>query len=244
VKKILALFILVVGGVLASLIAFSTSGGQKGGIFAETGSGDNSRFGFGGSNRPALSASQNNEANLTDSFTQKYLEEFIKSNPEGPQLAGDIPQVVIPSEETFQALLGNYLNSDFRWEKITEKDVKISAEADSAGYLSSARRILDRKTELLEGEVIALSDFLEKGDETPLRQATEKVHGQLREVLGLSPPPEHKELHLRLANFFQKQVSIYNAMLGVDSDPVRALLAINEFPATVEELENLRIAFQ
>jgi hypothetical protein len=245
VKKILALLIIIAGGILASFIIFSPQDDRQTGIFTETGSDEGTRFGFGGLKQPASGAARDNSRdNLTESFTQEYLEEFIKSNPDGPQLINDIPQIAVPTEETFQALLGNYFRSTFQWEEVTEKDIKVSAEADSFVYLESMREIIDEKTQSIEEEIIALSDFLENGRDGSLRRVTEKLHSQLREILAIAAPADYQETHLQVANFFQKQIAIYSAVLGAEEDPVKAVLAINEFPETGQEFESLRATIE
>jgi len=168
------------------------------------------------------------------------LEEVIKRNPDGPQLVGDIPQLTVPSEEMFQELLSSYLNTSFEWERITEKDVKISSQIEPAAYLKFAREVLDKKSQLTEKEAIALSDFLEKGSESSLRKVIEEIHVLLRDVLTTPSPPSQKEFHVRLANFLEKQTAIYDAVLKANDDPMRAVLAVNEFPGTSQELESLR----
>ena len=244
-RKVTAIIILIAAGILASFLAFSfNDNGEKLGIFTETRGSDNSRFNFLRQTNPQqLTTAQDKTNNLTDSLTQEYLEEIIKINPDGPQLMGDIPQLTVPGEETFQSILLNYFNKSLEWENLTEEDIKVASKEtaqDTLEYLEIMKEILDDKTKLIEEEAIALAESLERNNQNPLQKVIGKLHIQLRKVLVITAPLSYKKFHIQTANFLQKQIAIYDAVLKTIEDPVKALLAINEIPDAGRELENLR----
>lgn len=185
--------------------------------------------------------------NLTEAFAQSYLQEIFKRNPNGPQILDNEQMLAIPSEQAFSDLLQNYLESSFVWIRFETKDIKISADNSRASklkYIEFIRSLMQKKKENIEGELTALNDFLEKQKTDDLYASLSSIREDIGELLKNPVPSSNKFFHLQVLNTWQKQASIYKAVLNLSQDPVKALLATNEITSSTEELRNLSLAIE
>ena len=187
------------------------------------------------------------ENNLTEAFAQSYLQEIFKRNPNGLQVSGNEQSLAIPSEEAFSDLLQNYLESSFVWVRFEIKDIKVSTDNSKASklkYIESIRSLMQKKKENIEGELTALNDFFEKQKTDNLHASLSSIREDIGELLENSVPSSNKFFHLQVLNTWQKQASIYEAVLNLSQDPMKALLALNEITNSTEELRNLSLAIE
>ena len=191
--------------------------------------------------------SQNgSDKNLTDAFTTSYLLEIFKRNSEN-DLGGKNSELTLPPQEVFESLLGEYASKNFECVRYGEKDLNISKD-NSIGkqkeYITAVRGILQKNFDGLTDQVIALDSFFSENNPKPLRDHVVFLKSLSDESLRIPVPENNKTFQLQLVNVLKKEHSIYNAILGLNNDPLSSFSALNEILGTAEELGALNTTLE
>lgn len=255
-NKVFSIAILLIGVLTAVFISSRPPKSVSDTLKAETSSGRRSNLAFTKglefeTNNPVASnegnESEKSKENLTASLAESYVEQILRLNPDGVQNKGGDTSFAIPSEDAFAKLLQNKLEAGFVFKKFGERDIKISKDGSKIAelrYGESVRQVLETRKKNFENELTALNDFFTKQKMNGFEKYLFALEDQIGKLLAIPVPPQSKLFHLELLNVWQKQAAIYEAFLNLAEDPLKALLAINEFSNTLQELRAVNIAFQ
>lgn len=175
------------------------------------------------------------DKNLTDAVSNSLATQLVIDNPEGPQVNSEgIMAIDISDQKAFitkalQAGQQEFSKEDFI-EAIDEK--RITPGADTSKE-AATRYIRDVAKTLQNNFKTVMSETTE--DRVAMFTALSKERTTALEGLyQLTPPPDLAELHRDMLTIVGTQRNIFDALKNYNSDPMKALLAM-EFETEVAE---------
>lgn len=181
----------------------------------------------------------NKTTNLTDAVAQNYLSEILKRNPEGPKTINEKQTLTVPSQTLMEnALEGNLIQS-LQFTQFKEKDIKISNNNSTKNqlvYLQSLEKINQKNfNSFNESMEDILDELMLNQNSEPLQKYTDIINKEIIDTLALETPSLWKEFHLQNLNLWQKKLIIFNALLELSDDPLKAYLSLQEIPGVIDE---------
>lgn len=250
IKTFVALAI-IVGGIWSAwqIGAAQNKKNDRVSIKAEAVSGSNSNFNFETTSSPAVglptivgSKTGPQSDNLTDNLAQLYTQQIINRNTAGPTTgANGQPQITVPSENVFDSLLQQNLGQTIQYREFTLNDLKISTDNSSKNQINYIQN-LNNITEKNLGSAnvfAALDKLLNQNDPSVLQNQMTAVSNQIGDVLQIPVPSLWQQFDLEALNLWQKTATIYQAFLGLDNDPLKTYLVLNDFQNVIQETQSL-----
>lgn len=173
------------------------------------------------------------QANLTEEVARRYGEEVLKLNERGAGTQG----LYVPNEAALETLIQAEVGRGFAFEKIfiggdfrTEDD---NTAAATQKYLEALGEVPEGSTgmEFLPSVAAAVAS----GDPEPLEAHMRAGEKYLEHLLTITVPSDWIGFHTRVANIWQKRVELSGAILAMEDDPLRAIVALQTIPKTAEE---------
>lgn len=181
--------------------------------------------------------------NLTDNIITNYGHEIAKRNPSGPRVVNGEQKIALPPQRTLEELLATELNQNLKIDLYDLKDIRISRDA-SDNYIRTYLKSISTATENIFGKFTKtpfalLDELLRKKNPEPLYQYVTLLSRYSGDLLTLDAPPSWKTFHLEFINLQQEKIAVYQSLLEVDQDPVKAMVAINQIEKLDEKDQNL-----
>ncbi|KKS88059.1 hypothetical protein A2116_01225 [Candidatus Jorgensenbacteria bacterium GWA1_49_17] len=248
-KKITAFIIVLAGLGLAIFIA--TSGPSK--------TASSLSVLFGNREDPSLqfeaslpttpgSRSSLSEAPTTDNYTDKlansYLEElFIRNGDITGNTNLSLPTIQL-SDESLRESIG-----DLEIPSFTRGDIRVTNDDSDAAqitYIEALDSLFQKyfskfgkgKNDLKD----ALEAWFNEKDDRLLKELADGINPFVGELLALEVPETLSDYHLATLNLWQKKLVVYRAFLGMETDPLKTYLALQEIQNIALEDSNLQAA--
>ena len=250
--KVLSVFILL-GGLFIALSLVSGGGGESSKdkflasieaiksndpllAFEKSGTGNTS------SQNTREEASTKNR-NLTDSLSILYLGEIAKKNP---NVLG-AKTLTLPEETKLEELIASQVGGGIISKTYGKNDIKILNSASKDAERLYLENIFALAEESFGGKPAGIDEILtaalEKENSKPLRAYLEAASKQIASLLNIEAPKSLASLHIETLNLWEKKISVYGALLELETDPMAGYLALQSIESIISENELLQKKF-
>ncbi len=173
-------------------------------------------------------ATVSNSSNLTRNLAGIFAKQMIEKNSSGPQPdeSGNLTKLNLPSEKTAEQMIKDAISKTaFTFDdKISVASNKILSSSDS----NDATEYFQKTNEVLN----QISAVMSSGD-TSAEQASNQlalpglaIESALLKLSSLSVPKPLTEFHTAILRLIANQKNIFSAIAGYQSDPLKAVIAI------------------
>lgn len=253
-RKIISAAVVLTGLVLFLIIVnLPDKGGQKT-LSADTSNatGDNSGFGFQiNQNRNLItnpiSADKNSAVtdNLTNLLAQNLSQNILETNNGFSQGTSTIK---LPSSDSIGAALAQSATQNLQFPIFSDKDIRIGADNSEAAQLAYIKALGEMSKKNFAGFntsiITILNNFLEQSNSDALAKYVGIAGRQVNDLLALKVPQQLSAWHLQNLNLWKKKLVVYSAMLDLNSDPLKTIVAFKEIPKLVQETLDLDSVIQ
>lgn len=176
---------------------------------------------------------------LTEQFSVKFMESIMLSRAFGASGQNN-QELVSKSLAQAQAAAQDVL--------YTERDITLIEDSSEAvkNYANSAANIITlNDIKGLRNEMLILQDAMEKNDPVyteQLKQIADMYAKNRDEIRALPTPRSFQNEHLALINAFHVLAGDIATMAEVNSDPLKALIRLQNYQANAEKLGNALVA--
>lgn len=180
--------------------------------------------------------------NLTDNLAQLYTQQIINRNAAGPTTdSNGQSQITVPSENVFDDLLQQNLGQTVQYKEFTLDDLIVSADNSSKNQISYIQALNSITQKNLGNANIfaALDKLLNQNDPSVMQNQMTAVSNQISDVLQIPIPSLWQQFDLEALNLWQKTATIYQAFLGINNDPLKTYLVLNDFQNVLQETQSL-----
>jgi hypothetical protein len=188
---------------------------------------------------PAGSQTQSKTTNLTRALTKTFTQEIQKRNPN--QISSDT--LTLPSQLIFERLFTEQLDQEFEISQFSLADIKISEDRSPAKktlYLSEFQKITEKNFGAFNKDIITtINNFIKKGNPSLLQEYVSIASRQVDDFYQLETPYDWRLLHLQILNSWLKKKTIFGAILNLQEDPIKAVIAIEQLGNLIEEIQVL-----
>jgi hypothetical protein len=186
-----------------------------------------------------LSTGDNLTENLADSFSGGIFD----ANGEISQ-DQENPQVALPNSDAVGNAISQSLNQTLQFPIFSEKDLRIvsdDSENTRTAYLESLGKVSGENFNGLKTPISSiLNEFFEKNDSSKLSKYVAIAENQITDLLALKVPRRFSAWHLQNLNLWEKKLVVYKAILGMNDDPLKAIIAMKEVNNVLQENDNLQ----
>jgi hypothetical protein len=176
--------------------------------------------------------------NATDRTLNAYGKEIVRLNSnrlDAVQLGGS---VILPDEENLSKILSDNITNGFSSPSFDIDDIIIipdSADAIQQYGISVSEAYEKNSTRINSHFITAIYETLFMGRSSELAIYTVSFSGMLDDFLKISVPSRFTAIHIELLNIVQKKISISNALINIDDDPVRAVGGLEQLEGVVAD---------
>lgn len=252
-RYIISLVIIVLGATTSYLMA--TSGNNNNlkppdaSIFS-TGPADGSRqfAAITGIETPSGDTSASSERfaplNITERVFDRYGQETLQLNKNA---AGKNGPIALPTENVLDRIIAEELSASIDWKEFSLRDIRTSPSSDRqtvVAYLTALMRAYENaKIPRSQSFHELVARTATTGNVRELQKYSELISPLIDNLLELSAPRVWEDFHLLLVNYWQHRLVLAQAVLGLDADPLRAVIAVQELSESVDgEVDLLSLA--
>ena len=174
--------------------------------------------------------------NLTERLASELARGVAQNDPETLSATGDLSSLVASIDQ-------NVLNSSFTAplpsRSYTRSDIRVSNETSREAQLRYFARFAETNAAHFKTIPWTLAEALDlwtqDGNTEPLERYRSAIPGVITDLLAVTPPENLAVFHLQTLNFWERTLALYAALLDLDDDPVRFLVALREAPSILDE---------
>lgn len=180
------------------------------------------------------------EGTLTDAFTRNFLEIYAvaKEAKGGAELSNEERQnIAMEAINSLSSLVT--AAPDYK----SVRDITVSKSGFDAlqTFAGEVEAVFSKNTayEATETEVVYLKDALEHGNTAAFRYIALLAKSYRDTAVGLamlSVPLELRDAYLLLINSLMRESQIANDLMSVNTDPLTAIVALEQYPEVVQSL--------
>ena len=181
--------------------------------------------------------------NLTDLLLEELGKTIVQKNPGGPETVGGLKQITAPNPETItQELLAQAaqkFNPESLKPTIKDSDLKIiknNSEENITNYLLSLKKILSDSARDLPKNLYNNSDELSL---LTIQQLRNTYGGAILKIYNISVPEKALDIHKEEIALLSTKKNIFEKILAYETDPLTAIIAVNELKNTDAEFQKL-----
>jgi len=189
--------------------------------------------------------SENDNKNLTNFLAQIYAQELIKKNPanlnpaeKSLQMPKDVEDISLPNEAIDEMAATAFAITYF-----TEKNIKTTADNSPAGQLAYIEKLraVNQKNfgQFQKNLVTMLDEWILEQKKAELEKYAGAIPGEINDLLTMEVPAIWESFHLQNLNLWQKKLVAVNALLSLEKDPLKSILAIQQTARVLEENINI-----
>lgn len=184
---------------------------------------------------------ENGNKNLTNYLAQIYTQELVKNNPanlnpaeKSLRLPKDVSEISLPEEAINEMATDAFLINYF-----TEKNLKIAADNSPENQLAYIQKFQDinRKNfgQFNKNLVTILDEWILEQKRDDLEKYAGAIPNEINDLLAMNVPILWQSFHLQNLNLWQKKLVTVNALLSLEKDPLKSILAIQQTARVLEE---------
>ena len=186
----------------------------------------------------AIETKPRNSEEETDNLTELLIKSYERrvSENEGSLLSDEDLSANI-QESIARGLNVPWLTSE---DVITSND---NSEAGQVAYTEFVDDALYKNFKEFEGEtaITALQKFLEENNPDLLNYLIKAIPSHIDDLLILEVPSLWASAHLQMLNIWQEKLAIYQAVVDMQSDPLKTYVALQQFTDVVQKDLDLQI---
>ncbi|MCP6720122.1 MAG: hypothetical protein KJI72_02220 [Patescibacteria group bacterium] len=175
--------------------------------------------------------------NLTELVAQAYAKELLKNVERG---SGRVEErnlnIATPD---LQQVLQEKIVQDFDFPKFNLKDIRISGDNSSENqitYMEAIDSLLRENFSGFKKDInIALEEFFKENNPQTIHYLTSHISDYINGLLELETPPQWQEYHLQYTNLWYKKLLMYQAVLNIQTDPLKTYVVIQTLPEIIQE---------
>ncbi len=252
-RKIISAVIVLSGFVLFAMIVSmpdkkDREAADKNGV---SGTGDVSGLGFQVNQNRNLVTNPTNAGgsapttdNLTDSLARGLSQNILQMN-EGFDSGQGTSTIKIPSSDSFSEMIDQSIGEqNLRIPVFSQKDIRIGSDNSTnaqIAYMESLNDITKKNFAGFNTPILTvLNNFFERIDSDALAKYVSIAESEVGDLLALKVPQQLSAWHLQNLNLWGKKLVVYKAILDLNTDPLKASLAIQEIGGIGQENDNLQ----
>jgi len=179
--------------------------------------------------------------NLTNEIISEYTAKILKDNQKG---SGTSDSISVPNEDSLNQIIRDRFVYGISVKYFDEKDLKIlqiTSQYASLSYLKSILEIYKNNTDKNQdnGFIPSVAEYVNTKNSQKLHSYISSVSEQIDNLLKIATPTNWKEFHLKLINAWQKRLALGTAIIQSEDDPIKAAVAVQEIPNSIDEENNL-----
>ncbi len=181
--------------------------------------------------------------NLTDALANSFSQGVFEANG-GITQGEKNPSVALPNSDAVTSAINQSMEQTIQFPVFSEKDIRIISDSSSAAqsaYLESLGKISEENFNGFKTPMpTILDEFFSKNNPAKLSKYVAIAENQITDLLTLKVPQRFSAWHLQNLNLWNKKAVIYKAILGIDADPLKAIIAIKEIDNLFDESINIQ----
>lgn len=187
--------------------------------------------------------------NLTDLMGRSLVQEIVRRNPSGPLAEGADKLLTVPSLNslglTSEDPLQDAVAKTFDVSRFSEADIVVSSDnsvESQLGYLFSIGVIASENFRGFDKSMAEiLGNLMSRQDRRDAQRYAAIAAEQIVDLLTLEAPLVWKTFHLQNLNLWHKKRVVFEALLNVEQDALKSLVALQKLPGVVQETRDLQL---
>jgi len=188
-----------------------------------------------------------NTDNLTDIIAQSYVKKIIEMNPGAPEEIGE-KKIKAPSPDSFQVsgeLVAQKIEQIFETNYFSEKDIMLSNNNSietQLRYINEIGVISEKNFKGFDKSITEITDnWIDYQDASGIRSYIAIASAQMDDLLSIEIPLIWKPFHIQNLNLWKKKEVVFKAMIDINNDPFKTMVAMEKMPDILEETANLQL---
>lgn len=181
--------------------------------------------------------------NLTETLANSFSQDVFNANSDIAQGEKN-PSVALPNPNAVTSAINQSMEQSIQFPVFSEKDLRIINDDSSAAqtaYLESLGKISEENFGSFKTPMPSILDeFFNKNNPAKLSKYIAVAESQITDILALKVPQRFSAWHLQNLNLWNKKTVVYKAILGIDVDPLKAIIAMKQVNDTLQENNNLQ----
>lgn len=181
--------------------------------------------------------------NLTETLANSFSQGVFEANGDIAQGEKN-PQVALPNSDAVTNAINQSMEQNIQFPVFSEKDIRTindDSSAAQAAYLESLGKVSEENFNGFKTPMPSILDeFFNKNNPAKLSKFVAIAESQITDLLALKVPRRFSAWHLQNLNLWNKKAVIYKAILGMDADPLKAIIAMKQVNDTLQENDNLQ----
>ena len=181
--------------------------------------------------------------NLTDTMTQNISQGIFQANSDIS--SNGTSSIKLPNSDSLGNMISQSIaNQSLQSPTFSQKDILVSSDNSSSSQLAYVDAIGDITRKDFAGFtgniVTFVNNFFNNNDPSGLSRYVDIAEKEVSDLLALRIPTQLSAWHLQNLNLWEKKLVVYNAILDLNNDPLKAALAIQEINNVGQENEDLQ----
>ncbi|MGC9046606.1 MAG: hypothetical protein ACP5IC_00585 [Minisyncoccia bacterium] len=171
-------------------------------------------------------------SNQTNQLINDYIGYLFNHNPQKiitKDANGNINVDISPTYSNY--LTQKYLYQPLDYLKFTSNDIKTDPDISKNNqlkYIKSIITITQNAAVSMPTTRDAFSNLIENNDPSLIQKAINIISQEIDQTKNLSVPVNWSQFHIDLLNNWEHLIAIYTAVINKDSDPLKAVNALND----------------
>ena len=184
------------------------------------------------------------EKNLTKRFARTYAKQLAAENPGGideikktgnlDSLSPDVATQLFSSQITAQKL---------EYPQFEIKDLRVTQDVSRERQIAYVQALTVAWQKNFSGKKEvgqAMHDWILQKNQKPLEQYIAAISPQVNDLLTLEVPESWQWLHLENLNLWEKKLATYRAILEMNEDPIKGMVALKALEEITQQNEVLQ----
>lgn len=250
-RKIIAAIVLLGGAVLFFVIISAPTSSNTPLVTAKADRGGAGSLDYtvnaSGSAATGGSVGQNGSGNgnLTDAMIQSYAQNILQMNN---GFAGATPNatntVSFPSVDTMTSQLASSLDQTLPSKTFASSDVVVESDNSTSSDLAYLQAFSALSAENFSHFKYSLTDvinqFISNNDPTLINQYISVINNEISGLLTIPVPSNLASWHLANLNLWEEKLTVFTAILNIQSDPLKAYIGLNDIDGLVGQTQILQ----
>lgn len=196
----------------------------------------------------------NSMVNFTEAITQMKFQKLTEDNPDilsnlltnnnienQIQTINNLPNLIATTSLNQQQLT-NLMNQFTNFRLFQKDDLRTiidDSPENNMNYLLALIKNNQSRFADINDNILTMIDQWMIGKSQQLQRYVALIPEQINDLLNLPTPVGFVDFHLKNINLWQKKFRVYNALITLDQDPIKSLIAIQYIKSLIAETAEL-----
>lgn len=196
----------------------------------------------------------NSMVNFTEAITQMKFQKLTEDNPDilsnlltnnnienQIQTINNLPNLIATTSLNQQQLT-NLMNQFTNFRLFQKDDLRMiidDSPENNMNYLLALIKNNQSRFADINDNILTMIDQWMIGKSQQLQRYVALIPEQINDLLNLPTPVGFVDFHLKNINLWQKKFRVYNALITLDQDPIKSLIAIQYIKSLIAETAEL-----